>query len=508
MRWGTAAALAVLSAATSRCAYYNAMWSAERFAKQARRSEARGEESQARGFWLQAAVKAESVLTRHPRSRWADDALVLRLEALVRGGDCNLAIPYLAQARRVSLAEDLRARADLAAAQCALEAGRPGEAGDLLAAPLRSADPDDRSHAAFLAGRAASARGDVAGAIDHYARSAHPAAGPARVRALLATGRAAEALALLDSLGVQRLHEHDVMTLFADVGREASPTAASHALDRLLDRTRLPLATRWRLLLADGDRLLAARAVKPALVRYQAIAASDAEGTEGSIASVRTFFAAATQAESLAALEPVRVAARRYLSGTPRGPAAAEAQALVALLDQVAAPGEREAAEFQAAELARDSLRAGPLAGRLFIAFAQRRPASLFAPKAVVAALPLLPELSDSLLAVLQERYAASPYTVALRGEISPAYAAAEDSLAQDLGVQPRDAVIAYRSALAPPVPGMRGPWLDQIFPTLGGSGPAAADVEDEPRGRLRPQPPRRRPGERPGERPLPTERP
>ena len=82
-RWGALGLLAALSG----CAYYNAMWSAERFAKQAQRLESRGQDAEARQQWARAAVKAESVIARHPRSRWADDALVLQAE----GSPCTSA---------------------------------------------------------------------------------------------------------------------------------------------------------------------------------------------------------------------------------------------------------------------------------------------------------------------------------------------------------------------------------------------------------------------------------
>ena len=80
-----------LALAVAGCAYYNAMWSAERFARDARRLEARGRDTDARAQWGRAAVKAESVMVHHPRSRWADDALVLRAEGLAHAGTCALA---------------------------------------------------------------------------------------------------------------------------------------------------------------------------------------------------------------------------------------------------------------------------------------------------------------------------------------------------------------------------------------------------------------------------------
>jgi len=156
-------------------------------------------------------------------------------------------------------------------------------------------------------------------------------------------------------------------------------------------------------------------------------------------------------------------------------------------------PGEA----FRVAELARDSLRAPRLAGQLFLDLAAADSGSIFAPKALVAALPLLPDRRDSIVGVLDGAYAASPYTRALRGEASPAYAAAEDSLAHELGVQvahvapPR----AARTSAPSPLTGPRGPWLDDV--PRRDAPPAAV------RGRPRPDAPGRRvPAERPTVRP------
>jgi hypothetical protein len=245
----------------SACAYYNAMWSAERFAREARRLEARGREPEARSEWARAAQKAESVMARHPRSRWADDALVLSAEGRARAGMCDVAAAPIAQALRTVGDAALRERAASAAAHCAL----------------------------------------------------------------LAAGRTAAAAAA------------------------AAPETPGRA--------------------------------------------------------------------------------------------------------------------FRAAELARDS-GATRRAGRLFLDLAAANPTSLFAPKALVAALPLLPDRHDSIIGVLDAAYAGSPYTRALRGEASAAYAAAEDSLARELGVQlGRGGPVstAGRGGIAPsPLTGPRGPWLER----------------------------------------------
>src|SRR5213592_1541749 len=99
MTWRPCVVLMATAAAASACAYYNAMWSAEHHANEARRLEERGQASEARAEWTQAASKAEVVTLRHPRSRWADDALVLQVEALARSGACQNAAEPLGRAR-------------------------------------------------------------------------------------------------------------------------------------------------------------------------------------------------------------------------------------------------------------------------------------------------------------------------------------------------------------------------------------------------------------------------
>ena len=143
----------------------------------------------------------------------------------------------------------------------------------------------------------------------------------------------------------------------------------------------------------------------------------------------------------------------------------------------------------------RDSLAAPHLAGRLFVGFARTHPGSPFAPKALVAALAVLPDAHDSLVAALDARYPASPYTLALRGADSPAFAAAEDFLAQSLGVE-REALqeASFVRRVAPPVPGPRGPTLDPPFEAAGAGQPASPPARARPRPGQRDDEPARRP--------------
>jgi len=145
----------------------------------------------------------------------------------------------------------------------------------------------------------------------------------------------------------------------------------------------------------------------------------------------------------------------RTMSGTE------DAGRVLELLAAVEGVSETPAARFRAAEIARDSLHAPALAGQLFLDAAVADSASIYAPKTLIAALALLPALHDSLAAILDSRYPASPYTRAFHGEPSVAYAAAEDALARELGVQDvRNGAISSGVLFDPPVPGPRGPRL------------------------------------------------
>ena len=166
-----------------------------------------------------------------------------------------------------------------------------------------------------------------------------------------------------------------------------------------------------------------------------------------------------TRATRRADLAPIVTELARLLrtvSGT------AEAGRVLEFLTAVEGISENPAARFRAAEIARDSLHAPALAAELFLDAASDT-ASIYAPKALIAALALLPARHDSLAAILDSRYPTSPYTRVFHGEPSIAYAAAEDSLARDLGVQgTRNPAISGSVLFDAPVPGPRGPRLDR----------------------------------------------
>ncbi len=301
----------------------------------------------------------------------------------------------------------------------------------------------------------------------HFARSREPQALPARVRVLLTAGRAADAAAVLDTLATGPFVAEDWTDLLDQLAVAGGADAASAALDRMLGRARVPYAERARLLVSDGDRRLGRGEFDFAAARYEQ-AATSLPAAEGGVARVRGVRVLAARAASRADLSSV-IAALTHLSrpekegGLGGGGGAAEAQSLLDLVVRVSATSGTLGETFRAAELARDSLKAPTLAGRLFLDLAATDSGSLFAPKALVAALALVPDQHDSIVAVLDRRYATSPYTRAFHGEANPAYAALEDSLARELGIEVARVVPgrATRARSWTLLTGPRGPWLD-----------------------------------------------
>jgi hypothetical protein len=169
-----------------------------------------------------------------------------------------------------------------------------------------------------------------------------------------------------------------------------------------------------------------------------------------------------TRASQRSDLPPIAAELNRLVntvSGTE------DAGHLLELITQVQAVVETPGARFHTAELARDSLQATVLAGQLFLETAARDTGSLFAPKALIAALTLLPDRRDSIIALLDSHYAGSPYTRVFHGDASLAYAAAEDSLAREMGMRvARSTPVtpAVRLEVPPPTPGRRGPPVDR----------------------------------------------
>jgi tetratricopeptide (TPR) repeat protein len=411
------------------CAYYNGLYNANRLAKDARRAEREGRTSEARSLWSRAAVKAETVIARFPKSRYHDDALLLRGIALERLKACGQAVPSLHEAVTSSPDEKVRAEARLVAARCWLALEQPDSVIVEVTPLADNARRSGRDEALLLRGRAYVWLGRDALARGDLSASAAPGAAFPLAIALIRLGRPAEAESVLVRAAVEPYDEEQWLAVLDSVGRR-DPARATALVDRLLDRPDLTSGQQRRLLLGDGERWLQAGDDTLAAQRFVRIAAAAPDSTEGGAARAHLAVGRLRRVESItelpALLDSLQAAARRG------GVAVRIVAPYVAVLGRAVdalQPDAMPLALFLAAEQLRDSLGAPQLAAEAFAEVARRAPQSVIAPKALLAQAVLEPELSDSLVAQVRTRYPTSVYTLALSGDAGDAYRVTEDSL-------------------------------------------------------------------------------
>ena len=97
----------LLTALLVGCVYYNGMYNANRLARSAKKAEREGRTFEATSLWGQVATKAESVVVRHPTSKYVEEARVLRGVALARMGQCDEALGPLSRIGLTTHRQDL-----------------------------------------------------------------------------------------------------------------------------------------------------------------------------------------------------------------------------------------------------------------------------------------------------------------------------------------------------------------------------------------------------------------
>lgn len=421
------AAILALAAGLGGCAYYNGLWRANRFAREAERAARDGRVGEARSLWAQAATRAESVSVRHPNSRWTDDALLLRGRAMSEIGQCGGAVEPLERARTTSTDRSIRDAASVVAAGCYIEIGDARRAHAIAGEVIDSSDPDRASAAHYWRGRAAQLLGDHGGAERDLGRSHERDASIWRAVSLAELGDVAQLRPILDSLLDRGATEAQWQTILAGLAG-TNPPAASRVLATIAARPpSLPAGAPARLYVAAG------RAALSQLDSGTAVEWWVEAGRQGiDTAAVRE------AAIALATLELARartkaemegIAARLDTLAAAGGRDTRETAQRSALAHRVAREVTEPAALLLQAEAARDSLSAGGLARALFVELAGRWPESLFVPKALLAAAALEPATGDSLVGVVTDRYPGSPYVLALAGRAPAAFQVLEDSL-------------------------------------------------------------------------------
>ena len=388
--------LGVLLVLTSACVYFNAVYNANRLFEQGRKDIENGRTGSGEASLGTSIEKAERVVANNPDSRWADDALRLIVRAHLLREEWEEALA--AADRLMRLVETGRDSAEIAGymglADVNLE--RPARADSLLSFALEEIrDEKLRSRLLHGRGRARASLGQV-DAADEDLRSAlrlrpdwlEPRID--RVRLLAEEGRGADVVEevrwLLDR-SFRDFEEREVVETVVALS-ELDPDAARQALASVED-SELSRDDRARLVKLRADLRMAAGefAVGQADLRGAAsIAPGSAPAMEAELALLRFEF------DDLARPEDVyRVKAQ--LDHILRGRTAPLTRDMINLrdtfdrLDYWLETG--NLGYLLAAETARDLLHAPELARDLFIRYADAQPQSVWAPKALLAALAL-----------------------------------------------------------------------------------------------------------------------
>ena len=450
------------------CVYYNGMYNANRLARSARKAEREGRTFEANNLWGQVATKAESVLVRHPTSKYAQEAGLLRGVALARMGQCDQALGPLSQLAMTSARSDLVEDALLAAGRCQLGLDNLAAADAAFSQLLQSKNLDRRREARFQHARLLRQSRRYQEALAALAGIDEPRAQTERVLALGGAGRLPEALALTDSLmarGDTTKRWDSVVVIMA----RDNPVAASRVLDRVRRYSKGTPELQARTLLEDGLRLSPIDTAQAARRFREAVALRGTGETGGraSLALAKLDLARATRPEDLVPiLDSLKKLAVRFeiVSDEITRLSTVVSQVHRAAASVTPQTPQGDLMVFLAAESARDILGASRLAEALFRRLPAEWPLSPYAPKAILAAQQLNPAWVDSARALLEVQYFDSPYLATIRGDASDQYRQLEDSLG----------AFAASLAVSRPTGARRRPAADEPRrrprPTSGGS--------------------------------------
>ena len=428
-------ALALISLTVAgACAYYNGLYNARGLVRRAESAARDGRDSAAIAAWREAAAKADTVIARYPRSRWADDALLVSGTAAALSGDCAHGLARLVQWQShpsANVRQD--ARASIARGACLVRQGEGARALDTLASFVRHRDPTLAQLAAPWAARAALATGRADSAAD-FARIAGSDALDAELAiAALASGHADVAARILR----QRATEWRSL---APISASLEALAQSHRAraDSIVDlaqRGRASRLDRARLSIAAGAWSERADDTPRARQRYER--ALEMMGDTAVIADV-TMRLALLDVRSAATIDDARSLVDAARTRGPANAGLASVDTALRLAAQLSeAIDSSGASRFLAAEVARDRVGARPLARALFVGVARDHPNSPLAPKALLAAAELSPDSAGVWRSMVRVKYGTSPYAQLLDGKnVSRDSFEAEERLLQQAWVR------------------------------------------------------------------------
>jgi predicted negative regulator of RcsB-dependent stress response len=449
------------------CAYYNGMYNTRKFTHDAEKAEREGRTIDASTAWGQVTVKAETLLVRHPDSKYAPEARVLMGRAYAKLGDCTSARASLEPGLGMIQDSVLEREGRLALARCLVRLGEPKRAVVMYQRLYQSAADSEKVVLRPELLTALQRAGDWSDALE-LASDTTAATRRMRLLLLAGSGHRDQMLALADSLGA----EGDTLAPWdsaSAVAGRTDPRAGSRVVDAMLRLPSISPERRARVLLADAARL-APLDSGPAMARMRQVLEASAPSDLAARARLEMIRLRVRYTSSLDDLDAIALDLGRE---TEDSPLLTEARTLAASLNQLitlrdsvnvtTAAGDMRT--FLAGEVARDELQSPPLARQLFVRVADLWPSSPYAAKALLAARVMAP--ADSVLRLrIESQYPVDPYVMALQGEEVPVLRSLEDSLGSFASAEvTRRARAAQPSRQAPasrpgqrPAPGQRVP--------------------------------------------------
>ena len=426
------------AAALPACAYFNALYNAQREFEEAERLTERGESGRAGQAYLRSAQKAAKSFEQDPEGRWADDALYLLGRAHFHRGSYPEARASLTRLLTLTEDADVRAGARTFLGAAELRLGNLPAAREHLAAVLSAADlgDDTRGQALLWRGRLHFAAGDADAAWADLADAARAGGGAERaarmeaVRTAVLSGhqeRAGTAAADLVSAGYADLLADSVFAL-ADTAVVLWGADLAGALLAPLDAAAWPDDRRAALYLTRADLALAAGDTAVALAHARD-AASRSAGPRAIQARVRLARWTLATSSDLDDLREVRAALLPALADdAARG--LVRLVEIVGILVETGLGNNQPLALFTAAEVARDELEAPGIARAIFLGQAEGNPRSPWAMKAALAAAQLNPSPAErTRIEALLAGATDDPYVTAARGRPSARYGELETQL-------------------------------------------------------------------------------
>lgn len=453
-RHGSRVVLVAGLAALVGCAYFNALYNANRLYERGRKEIRSGNEGAGRAALARSIEKAERLLERHPRSRWADDALRLIARARLLRREYAGAAEAAEMLHARAESHGLRLEAAGLLGRATLFLGSAERADSLLSLAL-SGSPAREERIELLRARGMARRqqnrfDEAQADLDEALRLAPQDASLrlARLYVLLDAGHTDSVAAEFQRALArpQKASVEEAILAAADTFARRAPEAARAAL-ATVGSAPLRNSTRARLVVLRGRLTQAAGDVDSARADYER-ATGMAPGSDGAAAGyVALARLLLDDVASLDAIAEARELLRRATAvgvGERAGEAAAEANALASTIDRILQWSELgDVGWIAAGELARDALGGRALARSLFLEYVREAPDALWAPKAILAALALGPydsgaapgpddeELREQLVA----QYSESPYVEALQGgaeaAVDTSFALAERALQQ-----------------------------------------------------------------------------